>query len=263
MTIQATERSFRIIETICDQDGARLDDLEEELGIARSTIYRHLQTLTDCGYIVKKGEVYNLGVKFLHFGEYTRTRECGYRLAQETLRELEKETNEECEFIAESGGRGILVHESYHPDSQFQDSSGQSNGGAAQVGSYYRLHNHAAGKAILAEFSDQRVEKIIDRWGLPPKTRNTITTEEELWAELDRIRERGVAFTDEEFTEGLREVAVSVTNPDGSCLGAIAVFGPTYRIDDEMFTEYLPRQLKRCVSELEASIKDEYLSNFT
>jgi len=80
---------------------------------------------------------------------------------------------------------------------------------------------------------------------------------------LDQIRERGVASTDEEFTEGLREVAVSVINPDGTCLGSIAVFGPTYRIDDEMFTEYLPNQLQRHVSELEASIKEEYLSNFT
>jgi DNA-binding IclR family transcriptional regulator len=263
MKIQATERSFRVLDEVWSQNGARLDDLEQELDIARSTIHRHLQTLVDHGYLVKEGEIYHIDIKFLHLGEYARSRKCGYRLAKNTIHELSDETNQECEFIVESDGRGILVYESYHPESEFPGASGRFNVDSNHVGSYFQLHNHAAGKAILAELPDERVEEIVDRWGLPPKTRNTITTEEELWDELEQIREQGISFADEEFAKGLREVAMCVNNPDGTCLGAIAVIAPTYRIGDEKFTQHLPTQLEKHVSELEDTIEDEFLSDFT
>jgi len=263
MAVQATKRSFQIIEEIRNQDDARLEDLEEELGIARSTIHRHLQTLIDYGYVVKEGELYCIDIKFLHFGEYARGRKCGYRLTKNALHELSGETNEECEFIVENDGRGMLVHESYHPESKFPDASGRFGADSNHIGSYFHLHNHAAGKAILAELPDKRVEEIVDRWGLPPKTRNTITTREELWDELEQIRAEGISYSDEEFAKGLREVAMCVNNPDGTCLGAIAVIAPAYRIDDEKFIEDLPRQLEKYVSNLEAAIGEEYLSDFT
>jgi DNA-binding IclR family transcriptional regulator len=263
MVVQATERSLQIIEEIRNQDDARLEDLEEELGIARSTIHRHLQTLIDYGYVVKQGELYCIDIKFLHFGEYARARKCGYRLSKSTLHELSDETNEECEFIVENDGRGMLVHESYHPESRFQDASGRSDTDSDHIGSYFQLHNHAAGKAILAELPNKRVEEIVECWGLPPKTRNTITTREELWDELEQIRSEGISYSDEEFAKGLREVAMCVNDPNGSCLGAIAVIAPAYRIDDEKFTEELPRQLEKHVSDLEATIGEKYLSDFT
>lgn len=256
---RTTVRSFRIIEEIKRQDGARSEQLAEELEITRSTIHRHLQTLIEQGYIIKEGEIYHIDLKFLNFGEYARSRKRAYILAEDTLYDLTDETEEECEFIVENDGRGILVYDTYHPKSNFQGAEGDNmKNPTHSTGTYFHLHSHAAGKAILAEFPKEYVETIVDQWGLPPKTDQTITTSDELWAELERIKERGVADTDEEFTTGLREVAKCVKNPNGTLLGAITIIGPTYRMQEPRFSEELPNLLKNHVSKLEKRIEKEY-----
>jgi len=111
---------------------------------------------------------------------------------------------------------------------------------ASYVGDRKHLHCTGVGKAILASLPEERVETIIEERGLPAMTENTVTDREELLAELAEIRERGVAFDDEEILEGLRCVAVPVSNQEKGLLGAISVAGPTSRMKGEQFREELP-----------------------
>ncbi len=62
------------------------------------------------------------------------------------------------------------------------------------------MHQVAGGKAILAEYSRERVEGIIEQHGLPATTEYTITDPETLFQELEDIRKRGYATTIEEST---------------------------------------------------------------
>ena len=256
---KTTGRSLEIIAEIKRQDGARLDELVAELEIARSTVHRHLRTLIDYGYVIREGESYHIDLKFLNLGTYARTRKQAYLLIEETLYDLTDETDEECEFIAENDGRGILVYETYHPKSRFEGANGFGIKDSPSIGTYFYLHNHAAGKAILASLSNDQVEGIVDKWGLPPKTEKTITDRDGLRVELERVRERGVAHSDEEFAKGLREVAHCVENPDGTPLGAISVMGPLYRMERERFYDELPALLEHAIDELETRIENEYI----
>lgn len=43
-----------------------------------------------------------------------------------------------------------------------------------QVGRYFYMHNSANGKVMLARVSDDRVTEILNQWGLPAVTENTI-----------------------------------------------------------------------------------------
>lgn len=90
------------------------------------------------------------------------------------------------------------------------------------------------GKAILANFPRERVSDVVEEYGLPAWTENTITDEESLYEELNRIRNRGVAFDDEERIRGLQYVAAPI-QCDGELLGAISVSGPKKRFADEGF----------------------------
>lgn len=71
----------------------------------------------------------------------------------------------------------------------------------------------AWGKAILAELPETRVREIIDHHGLPAKTQNVITEQEELMAELRQIRSQGFATNDEKALYRLTSLAASVTHP--------------------------------------------------
>nr|WP_255681667.1 IclR family transcriptional regulator C-terminal domain-containing protein [Natrinema sp. SYSU A 869] len=121
------------------------------------------------------------------------------------------------------------------------------------VGRQIHLHCSSAGKSILAQYPRDRVDEIFDRWNLPALTENTITDREELYDELERVRERGVAFNREEHVDGINGTAVPVTQ-DGSVLGALAVAGPSHRLNGERLEEEVPNMLLAAANELELNI---------
>nr|WP_248910578.1 IclR family transcriptional regulator C-terminal domain-containing protein [Halocatena marina] len=211
---------------------------------------------------MKEGEVYHIGLRFLNRGEYARSRKKAYVLVEDIVSELSNHIDEEVEFIVENNGRGILVHESFHPDSQFNSKKDNRNESSTSAGIYYYLHSVATGKAILAEYPKNRVGEILDERGLPTQTEKTITDRDELLRDLEKIRECGIAFADEEYVDGLREVGRRVKNPDGSVLGAIAVIGPTYRFTSERYTDEIPELLVEYVTELEEEIENTYLDDY-
>ncbi|QFU84533.1 IclR family transcriptional regulator [Natronorubrum aibiense] len=261
-TAKTTERSFSIINTIQDLDGATVNELVSELEMAKSTIHIHLRTLIENGYIVKEGEMYHIGLRFLNHGLYARTRKNAYTLAKNTVDQLAKQTSEEVEFVVRNNNRGILVHESFHPSSQYPSKESRISNSDTPAGSYYHLHTVATGKAILAELPNNHVEEIINEWKLPEQTGQTITSKAALLDELEKIRNQGVAFTSEEYVNGLCEVGRRIKNPDGSVLGAIAIVGPKYRFSGDRFTDKLPELLIESVDELEKEIEDSYMNDY-
>jgi DNA-binding IclR family transcriptional regulator len=244
--VQSLGRTLEIVEYIHDHGGARLGELTEDLGFARSTIYNHLTTLEGEGYLIKEANTYHLGLQFLHLGEYTRHRKPEYALARQRVNQLAEETNEEVDFTVPEHGRMISL---YH-------SVGDQTSSGLQVGRWFHMHVTAAGKAVMAEMSDAEVEAIVDTWGLPARTDNTITDIEELRAELDQVRDRGYAINDQELLEGYHSIGVAVKYPTGKSFGALAVGGPTYRIQSSLESSNLIDRLLDAVDGLERDIAE-------
>lgn len=242
--IQSLRRSFEILEYIHSNDGARLGELSESLGLARSTVHNHLTTLKRMGYLIKEANTYHLGLQFLHLGEYTRHRKPEYRLAHRTVEQLARDTNEEVDFTVPENGRMISM---YH-------SVGDQMSSGLQVGQWFHMHTTAAGKAVMAEMSKAEVESIVDRWGLPARTENTITDVDHLHEELEAVRDRGYAINEQETLDGYHSVGIAATYPDGETFGAFAVGGPTYRIKTALKSSNFLDDLFRAVEKLEQEI---------
>lgn len=255
--VKTTRRSLEIIQYIQGSEGARLNDVVEHFEMAKSTAYAHLKTLQNHGYLTKEGEYYYIGMKFYNRGEHARTRKKSYQFASESVQNLAELTDEEVDFLVENDGRAITVYESYHPQNTYQEHLVHPAEDRNYSGRYYYLHSIASGKAILAELPEERVEAIIDRWGLPKKTEETIDSRKELYEEIEQIRDQQFALADEEFIEGQRAVACTVSGPRDELLGAIAISAPAYRMDDLTFTEDAPALLQEQVAELEERIENE------
>ena len=86
-------------------------------------------------------------------------------------------------------------------------------------GLYFHMHSSATGKAILAHYSDDHVEAILDRHGLPARTKNTITDREELSEEFEEIREKGMSFEREEYKPGMITIAAPIEGTQNEILG--------------------------------------------
>lgn len=97
------------------------------------------------------------------------------------------------------------------------------------VGGELPPHSSGVGKVLLAYLPLEEVRTIVDRQGLPPFTRRTITTWEALERELAAVRERGYAYDVEETLPELCCVAAPVRDHTGHVIAAMSISAPAHR----------------------------------
>jgi DNA-binding IclR family transcriptional regulator len=220
-------------------------ELANELDLPKSTVYSHLRTLREHEYVVQEDGRYRLGLRFLDFGEHTRDRMRIYEVARPEVEALAEETGELANLLVEEHGQGVYLYRAKGEGAVNVDT---------HAGMRVGLHCTSLGKAILAHLPEERVDDIVDRWGLPARTANTITDRAELDAELARIRERGYARDDGERLSGLRCVAAPITDVDGDAVGAVSVAGPTSRIKGDRFDSVIPERVMSAANVTEINL---------
>ena len=97
-------------------------------------------------------------------------------------------------------------------------------------GEQFPAHSTANGKALLAELPVPTVEATFPA-RLERFTANTITSRRELLAELERVRDTGVAFDHEETQLGICAVAAVVSDGLGP-QAAVTIAAPTDRFHE-------------------------------
>ncbi len=243
--LQTTTISLRVIEMLRELDGGGVTELADALELAPSTVHSHLATLLSNGYVVKTGDTYYLSLRFLDHGDYVRNRKQAYRIAASYTQQLAEETDCRAVFTVEENGRGVYIHTSSGRHAVWKYST---------VGKQFYLHQTASGKALLSQYSRRKVAEIIDQWGLPTATENTITDDETLFDQFGTIRERGIAFNYEEQLDGVKAIGVPVNGPQDRVIGAFSVASPANRLTDDRFEEDIPNTLLGIANEFELEL---------
>lgn len=238
--IATLERGFEIIEIIEDEEPATLTEIADRMGIARSTLHDYLSTLLNLEYVVKKDKKYQLGLKFTRLGTNARENAPLTDIITPYLERLADETGEAVWYLVEE--YGLAVYLEYAKGEQGIETE-------HFIGGRSHLHCHAGGKAILAQMSEDRINEIIDKHGLPKITENTITSREALFEELEQIRKQNYAQNRSEQLEETRAVSAAIVI-NGEVLGAISVGGPAHRLRGRYFEENLPNQVMSIVNEI-------------
>ncbi|AGB36943.1 IclR family transcriptional regulator [Natronococcus occultus] len=240
--VETVDTAFEIVDLLKRRDGAGITAIADELGLAKSTVYRHVKTLEARELLVRDGDTYRIGMRFLDYGVYVRNRHPLYEFVQPKVDELADETDEKVWCVIEEHGVGVHIYgaEGRH-----------SVRTHARIGKRTPLHQFAAGKAILANLPDERVEEIVDRRGLAATTDRTITDRSELAEQLATIRKRGYAFNREESVRGVHAVGAPIRDESGTAIGAISVAGPANRLRGDRLTDELPALLLGATNEVE------------
>jgi DNA-binding IclR family transcriptional regulator len=220
-------------------------DVQDHFEIARSTVYTHLNTLKQQGFLVRDNGQYWIGLRFLEFSANARTRKPSYQIVTNHIQGLAEGIEGEVEFLTEEGGRLYTI---YHSENVRPD--------------HIRLflHNTAAGKAILAELPRQRVNEILNRWGQPQTTSNTITDRDVLFKQLDEVSDRGYAYNHSESFDGYHGIGGVINGLDNSPLGGITIGGPVYQVTEEKLKHELSDVLLEAIEEIEAEIESQRAS---
>lgn len=241
-SVNAVRTTLYILEALKEFDGAGITELAKETSVSKGTVHNHLATLEHEDYVVKEDDQYELGFRFLDLAHHAKQRVGLYDLVKQEVDQLAEKSGEMTLYTQEEHGMGVCLYRTLGEDAVQTP---------LYIGNRDELHHMAVGKAILAHLPRERVEEIIEERGLPRYTENTITNPDDLFEELEEIRERGFAFNREETIPGLVGVGAPIIDQNGGVAGAISIIGPTSRMDEDRFYGELPDMITRSANIIE------------
>ena len=240
-SIKSNETLFAIIEALKETNGAGVTELANRLGLAKSTVHKHLVSLERNRYVVNEDGYYRLGLEFFNTGVHVRNQYEVYHAVKDRIDRLAAETDEAAWLIVHENGLGMFVYGVPQNESFSFDST---------IGKWVYLHANSAGKAILANLPREEVDEILDRHGLPSQTENTITDRHELFGELEAARERGYAMNFQEDLRGLHAIATPIIS-DGRPIAAVTIAGAANRLTEDRIEDELYGALLEAVDDIE------------
>lgn len=223
----------------------RLNEIAKQTQLTNSTALKILNTLLLIGYVQRDPDtkVFSLGPRLIKYANKSLHQISIKQLAQPHLEMLQKKTEETVHLGINELDHIIYISkiESKKPVSLY-----------SEIGKTIPLYCSAMGKAILAEFSDEAIDKYIEDTTFVQFTENTIVTKKQLYDEITKIKQQGYAFDDGEHDLEVFCIGSSITL-SGKNYGAISVSLPKYRLTDDVL-QALIKDILDCKNQILAEL---------
>lgn len=235
----ANQSVSKLLQLIGDLSAARmpmrLQDLAESTGIPQATCLRYLNALIQEGYAFQD----------LDSGRYSMTwRICDLSDHVRAHRNLRAISSDVVNILSAKLERGICLVVEHDMECMYLDclydftAVGKT---LIRIGKQTPLYASGSGKVLLTEFSESAIEKLIETKGFQALTPKTISTREQLLAEIEKVKASRFALDDEECEEGLRCAAVPIYDYREKVVAAVSSFGSTETMSDSRIQkEILP-----------------------
>lgn len=237
-SVKSSLRTLEILELLGSTPTRRtFAAMARELSIPKSSLHGILRTMVQRGWLETDatGTLYGLGLRALLTGAaYVETDDI-VALAQPALDTVSERTGETVHLGRLDGADIVYLakRESRHALRLF-----------SAVGRRLPAHATALGKALLAQLSDEEVDRRL-RWPLTALTKRTITDPGALHDELDRIRADGYSTDDGENSVDIQCIAVAL-KPSSASHNAISCSVPASRMTDEHRAEVIAALQDAC-----------------
>jgi IclR family pca regulon transcriptional regulator len=226
-------------------------NLAQELSMSRSTTHRYASTLVALGYLEQdQARRYRLAPRVVDVGMSVLDSMALRGKAREHLLELREQTGRTVS-LAVLDGVEVRYVDRLHGWRRGQYAVDLNLG----VGARLPINCSAMGKAILAHLPEDERERLVAGLELARLGPNSITSKRALRAELEQVREDGLAVGDEELAPGVRTLAAPVFGPDGEVLAAIGMPVPADAFTREELHEVLGPPLRAAAKRLSAALR--------
>lgn len=221
--MSSVSKAFQILEAVAESGdrGLPFARIVECTSIPKASAHRLLRELADLSALAFDPTTrhYRGGLALARLGASVSADYDLRRTARPHLEALQAETGHVATLGIRNDDEGIYVDKIEPSDFGIRLHS--------EVGKSFPLHCTGMGKVLLAHASSGEVQRISQR-KLAALTKNTITDEKELRAELERVRADGYALDREEITRGLMCVAAPVYDAHGEIAGAMSCTFQSY-----------------------------------
>lgn len=232
--VRALDRGLILLIALAKADKISLTELAKKVDMPPSSVHRLLSTLQkhEFAEFDTASQDWMVGVEAFRIGNSFVARTNLIEAARGTMQNLMHDTGETANLGIVNDGNVIFVNqiETNHPIRAF-----------FAPGTRSHMHSSGIGKALLADFSKDEVEKILTEKGQPNFTAKTITTQQAMFAELETIKRLGWSLDDEERYDGMRCVAATIYNSHAEPIAGVSVSGPSLRFSDARIAELGPK----------------------
>ncbi|WP_233191831.1 MULTISPECIES: IclR family transcriptional regulator [unclassified Sporosarcina] len=207
-----------------------LAEIASNLGVSRTTPYRILYTLEECGYIYQDSHTkrYGLRPKVLELGyTYLNSLELP-ELAAPYLEKLRDETGMSSHMGILDGND--IVYIARYPARSVATIT-------INVGSHLPVHATAMGKCLLAHLPEENKEELLSKLQVLQIPDAPIVEVKKLRDELQSIKEKGYVFHKGEFETGVWSVACPIFGKDNKVIAAINIAITQHAANEELMEE--------------------------
>ncbi len=226
-----------------------VSELAREVGLTRSTVHRYVSTLSALGYLEQDASTrkYRLGPRVLDLG-FSAINSMELReISAPHLRELSDETGHTVNMAILDGADIVYIERCRSAR------EGQQNIDLdLHVGSRLPAYCTSMGKVLLAFLPEAERARRLDHIELTQRGPNTMTDTRTLRAELERVRDSGLAINNEELAYGLRSIAMPVRGLEGEVKAAINLAVHRSMMSMEELVGRLSPSLRRAADRISA-----------
>lgn len=221
-SVRSIERAVAVLEFLARRERpVLLHEISAAIGAPKSTALNILRTLATRRLVNVDGvtRAYTLGPWLGDIASRVRASPEIRAIARPHLERLARDTGEGAFLSVLEGDSVVYIEKAESP---------QDIRYSARLGARRPLHSTAAGKAALATFPADFVDRYVAA-GLAPHTSATVTDADQLRRELALIRRRGYAESHGEYTAGVFGIAAPVVGAADELVAIVTVGGPLFR----------------------------------
>ncbi|MEG1849271.1 MAG: IclR family transcriptional regulator [Oscillospiraceae bacterium] len=234
----SSDKLLALLELLARQEEpVRLQELARQLSMPSSTVLRFLSALQNRDYVAQDIDTgrYFLTFKLCGLADSIRANQNLRNIGLPFLRNVSAVFDEATNLSIECDMAVMYIEAVRGPSKTLMS--------LQRIGNIAPMHCTGVGKLLLLEYTAAQLDRLIAVKGLTRFTASTLTSREQLEAELAQVRAQGYAYDNEECEEGARCIAAPIRDYTGRIVAGISVSGPVTRMTDSHIEKNLPALL--------------------
>ncbi|MEK3936761.1 IclR family transcriptional regulator [Sporosarcina sp. FSL W7-1349] len=235
---KSMEKMFEILALYTmERTSLSISEIQEELGLPKSTVFRILNTLEKGNFIEKNEDNhrYSLSFQFFRLGSIYQSQLDFRTVALPIMKKLAEDSSETVELNIIDQLSRVCIEKIDSP---------LAVRNFVRVGERKPLHLGASGKILIAFLHDEEREQTVRL--LEEKHETELS---KLRKDLVEIRQNGYAFTTGERVPGSFAIAAPIYESNGESTASITLAGPIQRLSPER-EQHLIQLLMRSSKEI-------------
>ena len=245
--VQSLDRGLAVIRAFGpDRERLSLSEVAKATGLTRAAARRFLLTLVKLGYVRSDGREFSLRPRVLELGYAYLSGLTLPEVAAPHMEELVARLHESSSISVLDGDH--IVYVVRMPTKRIMTV-------AISVGTRFPAYATSMGRVLLAEASEEELERYLAEVTFESFTRRTVTDPVRLRAILADVARQGYAIVDQELEEGLRAVAAPIRGAADVGTAAINVSAHASRVSMAALRAEILPVLLRTAGQIEADLQ--------